>query len=313
MRYVVTAGAGFLGTALCATLAAEGHEVVCADRPDRLARAGAPAPGVVAAEFDLARATSPDALLDGCDVLVHLAHRGLPSSPMADVAQEAADNVGGGLRLLEAARARSVGRVLFASSGGTVYGRVERLPVPESAPTEPISAYGVGKLAIERYLQLYATDFGMRCISLRVGNAVGEGQFRGAGVGAPAKFLASVAVGEPLHIWGDGTTVRDYVDVADVVRAFVTAAEADLSSGPYNVGSGVGHSLGQIVEIVREVTGIEPVVRYEGSRVFDVPSIVLDVSRFSTSAGWRPQLPLRESMARMWQHLRAQPGDEAGA
>ncbi len=307
MRFVVTAGAGFLGSALCAALVREGYEVVCADRADRLARADALVRDAAAAEFDLALTTAPDELLDGCDVLVHLAHRGLPSSPMDAVAQEATDNIGGGLRLFESARRRGVGRIVFASSGGTVYGRVSHLPVPESAPTEPISAYGVGKLALERYLGFYAADFGLSAVSLRVGNAVGEGQFRGAGVGAPAKFLAAVAAGDPVHIWGDGSIVRDYVDVEDIVRAFVLASQSDIASGPYNVGSGVGHSLVQIVEIVGDVTGLVPDVRYEPSRVFDVPSIVLDVTRFASATGWRPQVPLREGVARMWEHLRRGP------
>ncbi len=306
MRYVVTSGAGLLGSALCAALAEQGHDVVCADRRDRLTSATAPQPGVVTAEFDLARGSAPDDLLEGCDVLVHLAHRGLPSSPMQAAAQEAADNVGGGLRLLEAARRHRVGRVVFASSGGTVYGRVAQLPVPESAPTEPISAYGVGKLALEHYLQLYAADFGLRCLSLRVGNAVGEGQFRGAGVGAPAKFLAAVAAGEPLYIWGDGSVVRDYIHVDDIVRAFAVASTADLESGPYNVGSGVGHSLQQVIEIVRDVSGHDPDVRLGASRVFDVPSIVLDATRFMAATGWRCEVDLRDGMARMWEHLRAE-------
>jgi len=303
MRYVVTAGAGFLGSALCSTLLDEGHDVVCADRPDRLARADASQRGAAPVPFDLAADHDPDDLLDGCDVLVHLAHRGLPSSPMAAIAQEAADNARGGLRLLEAARRRNVGRVVYASSGGTVYGRVDSLPVAENWPTQPISAYGVGKLALEGYLQFYAADFGLTCVSLRIGNAVGEGQFRGAGVGAPAKFLASVAAGTPLHIWGDGSIVRDYVVVDDIVRAFVLAARADLASGAYNVGSGTGHSLVQLVDIVRDVTGLDPDVRFEESRVFDVPSIVLDAGRFTAATGWSPQVELRDAMARMWEHL----------
>ena len=309
MRLVVTAGAGFLGTALSVALAADGHDVVCADRSDRLDRLGPVPPNLRTVAFDHTGDAVPEGLLRGCDVLVHLAHRGLPSSPMRDVAREAAENIGGGLRLFESARHHGVPAVVFASSGGTVYGSVDQLPVTESAPTRPISAYGVGKLSIERYLDLYASDFGMRCVSLRVGNAVGEGQFRGAGVGAPAKFLAAVGAGLPVHIWGDGSTVRDYVYVDDVVRAFVAAATAHVPSGAYNVGSGQGHSLDDIVALVRDVTGVEPEVRYEPSRVFDVRSIVLDASRFSGLTGWRAQVPLGDALRLMWQRLAAKPLD----
>ena len=307
MRYVVTAGAGFLGSALCSALADAGHEVVRADRADRLRRLGDPGVDarIVDAVHELGVESDLVALLDGCDVLLHLAHRGLPSSPMAHIAREAAANLGGGLELVEAARAAGVGRVVYASSGGTVYGRVSHVPVDETAECAPISAYGVGKSAMEHYLAFFSADFGLSTVSLRVGNAVGEGQFRGAGVGAPAKFLAAARAGDPIHIWGDGTTVRDYVYVDDIVRAFMTASAAELPSGPYNVGSGVGHSLNEIVGLVRAVTGVAVEVRHEEARVFDVPSIVLDVTRFSGLTGWTPQVDLRSGMTRMWQHLTA--------
>jgi UDP-glucose 4-epimerase len=305
VRYVVTAGAGFLGSALCTALADSGHDVVRADRDDRLRRLGDEGqhPRITTAVHELGVGSDLAPLLDGCDVLLHLAHRGLPSSPMAQIAQEAAANLGGGLELVEAARAAGVRRVVYASSGGTVYGRVSHVPVDETIECAPISAYGVGKSAMERYLQFFSADFGLSTVSLRVGNAVGEGQFRGAGVGAPAKFLAAAASGDPIHIWGDGTTVRDYVYVDDIVSAFVTASTADLPSGPYNVGSGVGHSLNEIVGLVREVTGVDVEVRHEQARVFDVPAIVLDVARFSALTGWAPRVDLRSGMALMWQHL----------
>ena len=110
--------------------------------------------------------------------------------------------------------------------------------------------------------------------------------------------------GSPIVVWGDGSIVRDYVNVDDIVDAFVAASTADLDSGAYNIGSGVGHSLLEILDLVRSVTGISPVTRFEPSRSFDVPAIVLDASRFGSATGWRPQATLEDGMSRMWAYLR---------
>jgi UDP-glucose 4-epimerase len=304
VRILVTAGAGFIGTALVAHFADAGHEVVCADRPDRLAALDARRDTVQYRPFVLGD-DDGSALLDGCQALLHLAHRGLPSSPASALTRDAGSNVVGGLALLEAARDAGVDRVVYASSGGTVYGRGDRLPLDEAAPCAPISAYGATKMAMEGYLRYFADAHGMRAVSLRMGNAFGPGQFRGAGVGAPAMFLSRAAAGQTIEIWGDGSVIRDYVYVDDIVSAFAAATESDLPSGAYNVGSGVGHSLNQIVEITRELAGHDVEVDHRAARSFDVPAVVLDITKLHDATGWAPQVDLRGGMTRMWDHLAA--------
>jgi UDP-glucose 4-epimerase len=301
MRWLVTGGAGFIGTALAQALVDDGHEVVCADRRDRIDRADR-VRGARYVELRLGEGRDVSELVEGCHVVAHLAHRGLPSSPPESAPADAGANVRSLLEILEPARRSGVGCVLLASSGGTVYGAVDAVPVDETARCAPISGYGAAKLMLEDWVSYYDRAHGLRGVSLRVGNAVGPGQLRGAGVGAAAKFLADAAADRQIVIWGDGGTVRDYVDVDDIVAAFRAAAASDLS-GAVNVGTGVGTSLNQLVEVVGQVAGRDLQVRYEPTRAFDVPAIVLDSGRLTRATGWAPQLDLVESVRRMWQAL----------
>ena len=302
LRAVVTGGAGFLGSALVEALLARGDDVVCADRPDRLARHPAPA-GVREVAYSLSLGDDAASLVDGAEVVLHLAHLGLPSSPSWEAAAEAAANVGAGIRLFDQARRAGVRRVIYASSGGTVYGATHDTRVDESAMPAPISVYGATKVAVETYLAAECVGSPMSGVSLRIGNAVGAGQLAGAGVGAPARFLALAAAGEPLHVWGDGTAVRDYVYVDDIVSAFVHATDAEELDGAFNVGSGVGHSIWDVITLVAGTTGAEPTVNVEPGRGFDVPQIVLDASRLHAATGWTPEVDLAEALRRMWATL----------
>lgn len=304
----VTAGAGFIGSALCAAYAARGDEVRCLDRPDRIGRLPARVPGVDYLEYGLGG--RPERLreqLGGVDVLVHLAHKGLPSSPSAQTASDAATTIGGTLELLEAARDRRVGRVVFGSSGGTVYGRVGAGPVAEDHVCAPISAYGVAKLAVEHYLRLYDDVHGLPAVSLRIGNATGPAQFRGAGVGAVAKFLALASVGQPIEVWGDGGVVRDYVYIDDIVTAFLLASSPEVPTGVYNIGSGHGASLSEVVAAVRATTGLRVDVVHRPARGFDVPAVVLDCHRFTAATGWSATVGLEQAVQRMWVALQQLP------
>lgn len=297
MRVVITGGAGFIGDAVAAALREAGHAVVVADTAQRLARIDAAAHGCEALAFDFSRDAPPAGLFQDAAALVHLGCTTHPSHSMDAMAFDATSNIGPSIRLFEAARDAGVGRVVFASSGGTVYGAPSSLPVNEDAPTHPLSAYGVSKLAIEHYLSLIP---GVRGISLRVGNPYGPGQLQGAAVGVVARYLTCVARSEPLEIWGDGSTVRDYVAIADVARAFVCAVTGDLPAGPYNVGSGVGTSLGKVIEAVFTAAQREVPVVQRPARNYDVPAIVLDCSRFSDCSGWHADTSFQVGVDALW-------------
>jgi UDP-glucose 4-epimerase len=294
MRALVLGGGGFIGRHVCDALTAAGHAVTIFDR--------------IVTRFDLPhvvgqmqdRATLAAALRDQ-DWVFHLVGTTLPKSSNDNPTFDVQSNLVGTLGLLDACVAAGVKRVVFASSGGTVYGVTRADPIPENHATRPICSYGITKLAVEHYLHLYRYLHGLEGVALRVANPYGEGQRLLGEQGAVGHFLKRVRCGEPVVVWGDGQVVRDFVYVRDVAAAFVLAAESpSAAGGVFNVGSGSGTSLNDLVAALRLVTGEDFAVEYLPGRAVDVPRSVLDVQRARDIFGWRPRTPLTEGLARTW-------------
>lgn len=299
MRVLITGGGGFLGRAIIGQLLDAGTNVVVLDLPARLGGL----PGCDTRPFDFSR--EPLALSRHAragDRLLHLGCTSHPAASMADPAGDVEANVASSIRLFQAAAAAGVDRVVFASSGGTVYGRIDELPVEESHVTQPLSAYGVSKLAVEHYLELFP---GLRGISLRVANPYGAGQLEGTPVGAIAHFINSALRDVPIEIWGDGKIVRDYIAVEDVAAAFALALAApELAAGPYNIGTGRGTSLNDVLDLLSAISGRTLDVRHGQARNYDVPAIVLDSARFSRATGWSARIGLEDGVRRLWETAR---------
>ena len=298
MRVAIVGGAGFIGCSLVQYLHQHGISVRVLDSARRLERVGGRLNDAETCSFDFSRDGDAGPLLENVDALVHLACSTNPARSMGNMALDAESNIAPSLRLFDAAVAAGISRVVFSSSGGTVYGIPQRLPLDESHPTRPLSAYGVSKLAIENYLSLYPSLDG---ISLRIANPYGTYQLQGAVVGVIARYVNSISRGESIEVWGDGTVVRDYIAIEDVVEAFYLALTLPgFPRGVYNVGSGVAASINDIIEAVFDVSGRMVPVRYASSRSYDVPSVVLDNSSFSRAASWAPAIPLRKGIENLW-------------
>ena len=304
-KTVIVGGAGFLGTSIARDLA-QTRDVLVVDTASRLQAAAewlGDTPSAVL-EFPDDLSAAPD-LIAGADALVCLSWTSTPSSSMNDLAGDALENVVASARIFEEAGRAGVRRVVFASSGGTVYGNPETVPVPEEAARNPLSGYGASKLAAEHFLHVAAARDGFSGVSLRVGNPYGPFQLRGAAIGIIAQFLNSIARGETPEIWGDGMVVRDFLHVDDVISAFRHAVDvADIPSGAYNVGSGQGTSVLDVWALIRTITGtrIDPI--HKPSRGFDVETIYLDTRRLRAATGWAPRVSLREGIQRLWDETR---------
>lgn len=303
MRFVVMGGGGFVGSHLSERLLDAGNKVTVFDRPqsrylDYLQQKGAT---ICAGDFlnskDISR------VMIDCDVVFHLISTTVPKTSNDNPLYDVDTNVLGTLRLLEEARKAKVRKVVFASSGGTVYGIPQKIPITETHPTDPISSYGISKLMTEKYLHLYWTLYQLDYCILRIANAYGERQPITESQGVISAFLDKTLKHEKMVIWGDGTIVRDYIHAEDIVSALVQAAyhEGDLKI--FNIGGGQGHNLRDIIGMIEKITreSVQPV--YNLPRPFDVQMNVLDISRAKEYLKWQPTIGLFEGLSRTYKWM----------
>jgi UDP-glucose 4-epimerase len=306
MKTLVIGGNGFIGCNLVDALLAAGHEVCVFDRyPGRYHE---PLPDVTYVTGDFANHGEVEAAVKGVNCVFHLAYTTLPQTSNDDPMYDVRSNVVDTLQLLQACKDYNVGKVVFVSSGGTVYGIPQRTPIGEDHPTEPICSYGISKLAIEKYLNLYQRLWGLDYVVARISNPYGEHQNPYSKQGAIGVFLGNVVQGQPITIWGDGEVVRDYVYIRDAVQALVLAGEYEASPQQariFNVGSGQGHSLNEIISEIKRVCDMKVDVKYTPSRPVDVPVNILDISRAARDLEWQPQVSLNEGLERTWKWIKS--------
>jgi UDP-glucose 4-epimerase len=296
---VLLLGGGFIGCALSERLAAEGRPVHVLTRSPLT---GASAAGAVHVG-DLSEPALLREVGRKCDTVVYLASTTTPGTSAVYPSKEI-DNLVPMLRLLDFLKEWPDKHLIFLSSGGTVYGNPERNPVPETAALAPLSYHGAGKVALEAFLHAFRAA-GHAVTVLRPSNAYGPGQNLRHGFGLVRTVLQHIVDGTTLNIWGDGENVRDFVYVQDVVDAIVAAVDASGNSGTYNVGSGTGHTLKQVVDIAERVCGAAIRLDYHPARPADVREVVLDISHIGAELGWRPGVALEEGVRRTWPWLRA--------
>jgi UDP-glucose 4-epimerase len=309
-RCLVLGGAGFIGGHIVEALQADGRRVRIFDRTPRRATAGH---GIDSdaewCEGDFGNRGDVVAAVEGCEIVFHLVGTTLPKTSNEDPVHDLESNLLPTVRFLDIARDRGVRKVVFASSGGTVYGTPQTVPIPETHPTRPICAYGIHKLAIEQYLYLYHSLHGLEYCVLRMANPFGERQRPDASQGAVAVFLDKALRGDEITVWGDGSIVRDYVYVGDVARAFCLAARHDEPAGTFNIGSGQGRSVQQLLAAIEELLGRGVRRRYTEGRLFDIPTNVLDISFAARSLGWIPRVSFAEGLKRTLDYLRGSRSD----
>ncbi|MFM7064133.1 MAG: NAD-dependent epimerase/dehydratase family protein [Actinomycetes bacterium] len=312
MKALVTGGAGFIGSTLVDRLLADGWTVTAVDnlssgRPANLEAAATHA-GFSFVELDI-RDQGLAAVVAAAapDVVFHLAAQIDVRVSVADPALDAGINVVGTLNVLEAARQAGVRKVVFASSGGTIYGDVEpdRIPVDESYPQHPVSPYGVSKKVATDYLFAYAELHGLDFTSLALANVFGPRQDPHGEAGVVAIFAGRLLAGEQCKVFGDGGQTRDYVYVDDVVDAFARAATAG-SGELCNIGTGVETSVNDLYRTMADNAGVPDGPEYAPARAGELARSALDASKAGRVLGWVPQTDLRTGTASVLEWFRAQ-------
>lgn len=305
MKVLILGGGGFIGSTIADRLLVDGHALRIFERPRvQPYRIFASHESVEWIDGDLSSMHDVMHAVDGMDAVMHLVSTTLPKGSNDDPIYDVQSNVVASLQLLDAMVQKKVARVVFISSGGTVYGAPQYLPVDEAHPTEPQVSYGITKLTIEKYLSLYRQLHGIRPVILRVANPYGERQRIETAQGAVGVFVHRALRGQPIEIWGDGSVTRDYIHVQDVADAFAQALVYEGDRTCFNISAGVGVSLNELVEMLGEVLGQSLDVRYLSGRPFDVKINVLSNALARQELGWEPRISMREGLERTVEWMR---------
>jgi UDP-glucose 4-epimerase len=304
MRVLVTGGAGFIGSHVVDRLLAGGHAIDLVDNLSTGRRELAhPAARLHAVDIRSPRLravfaeTRPDAV-------VHLAAQMDVRRSVADPLFDASVNVLGTLNVLECCRRAGVARLVFASSGGAIYGDCETVPTPESQPARPASPYGVAKLAAERYIAAWAALTGSTAVALRYANVYGPRQNPQGEAGVVAIFASRLVAGEPCVINGDGEQTRDYVYVEDVADATVLALGAPQTIDAVNIGTGVESTVNDLFRRLTTVAGVTAEARHAPGKPGEQRRSALDAGLAKRLLGWAPVTPLDLGLRKTLEFIR---------
>jgi UDP-glucose 4-epimerase len=294
---VVLGGLGFLGSHICRALVAGGYDVQAFDLPN-VSRSLITdiEDDIEIIEGDASKTTDVIAAIKGVHTVIHMIHTTVPGSsmrePIFDINSNVISTVGWLQRLPEC----GIKKIIYCSSGGTVYGVAQNTPIDENHQTNPISPYGISKLTIEKYVALYADLHNVDYQIVRPSNVFGVGQKLRGGQGVIGVMIDLVLSGKHFEIWGDGKTVRDYLYTEDLASAIQKLVSHSGDERVFNVSSGVGYSVLDIVSVVKDIIGPFE-VRYREAGGFAVPINVLDSSRLEIATGWQAKTRFQDGIA----------------
>lgn len=293
MKIVITGGNGFIGSHLLLPMVAQGAEVTVIDRGEPREDVDWSGIRYLKGNFD-----NPEILstaLSGVDLVYHLASTTVPGTANLDPVADIRGNLIGTLTLVQAMEVAGCSRLVYLSSGGTVYGDTDDAQVSEDAPTRPISSYGIVKHAIERFLLMYERTGNLKPTILRASNPYGARQGKLGLQGLVSTAISRIDSGLPLDIWGDGSAVRDYIYIDDLIELMLKAG-LSAETGIYNAGSGKGATVSEVISEVGKALGARADVRHGPARRFDVARVVLNVQRASRTFDWQPKTSLRDGV-----------------
>jgi UDP-glucose 4-epimerase len=299
MKILILGGGGFIGSTIADRLLIEGHALRIFERPRvQPYRKFKTQEEVEWIAGDLSSTHDVSDVVQGVDAVLHLVSTTLPKNSNDDPIYDVQSNVVASIHILNAMVAHKVKNIVFISSAGTVYGNPIYLPIDEKHPTDPLVSYGITKLAIEKYLQMYERLYGIKAITLRVANPYGERQRIETAQGAVGVFIHHAFKGIPIDIWGDGSVTRDYIHVGDVAEAFAKALQYSGDKRLFNISSGVGTNLNMLISMLEDVLKISIERRYLPSRSFDVPVSILSNDLARCELAWEPSVTMPEGIAR---------------
>jgi UDP-glucose 4-epimerase len=307
MIFLILGGGGFIGSHIVDKLLQKGHSVRIFERP-RVApyRKFFDNENVEWLTGDLLSLHDVTEAMRGVDAIFHLVSFTLPKNSNDDPIYDVQTNIVASLQILNVMVSLKIPKIIFISSGGTVYGTPVSLPIDESHPTNPHVSYGITKLAIEKYLLLFERLHGIKSVILRVSNPFGERQRIETAQGAVGVFISRALRGLPVEIWGDGNITRDYIHVDDVADAFMKALDYAGKASIFNISSCFGVSLNQLLLMIENVLGLSIERIYQQARPYDIPINILCNKLAGQELGWAPNNSLEEGLLHTSNWVRTQ-------
>jgi UDP-glucose 4-epimerase len=302
LRTLIVGGGGFIGSHLANYLARQGGRKIIVVGRSAAPRFSLP-DNVSYLQGDVGDAAFIGNLLDNCDEVVDLAYATVPKTSFDDPVHDVLVNLPSSVVLLRQASQRGLRRLILVSSGGTVYGNAAYLPIDETHPTSPVSPYGITKLALEKYALMFHRLEGLPVVIVRPGNPYGPNQLGNLGQGFVGAALSGMLQRQPVRVFGERGTVRDYVYVDDLVTGLAAALEHGNVGDTYNIGTGIGLDNQAVLDALDKVarsSGYAVDVETQPSRPFDVAVNVLSSARLTYVSGWRPHIEFSEGIARTW-------------
>lgn len=303
-RCLIYGGGGFIGSHLAERLLDTGYDVTIFDKLNFSEKNISDfSHRVHITEGDFNNEIDLKNSLTGIDYVFHLVSSTLPASSNDNPVYDAETNLISSLKLIKECIEKGIKKIVFLSSGGTVYGIPESTPIKEDDKANPICSYGIIKKTIEEYLYMYEKISGLDYFVFRLSNPYGERQNPHAAQGVIPVFINNAITGETINIWGNGEVVRDYIYIKDAVKVLADSIRIKSDSKIFNLSSGKGHSLNQIIDLIKDISGREIKVEYKEGRNVDVPVNILDNRLAQKTFGWKPETDIKKGIELTYKYL----------
>ena len=304
-RLLILGGSGFIGSNLIASLLSSGHLVSNFDRP-----------GTSPKQFDINSNYRfvPGSITDNShlrnvfnqepfDCIVHLVSSLIPSSDYDEFFADREINLTAGYEIVKNMMSNGCRKIIYFSSGGTIYGKNGKDINTELDPLCPLNYYGYSKLAMEEFYRLSSRIHAINHIIIRPSNPYGSGQNLFGKQGLITVALGRILQNKPIEIWGDGNVVRDYIHIQDLSKAIISLIESNVENQVFNIGSGQGHSVNDIIQIIQDVTGKNAGIEFKPSRPVDIPVNILSIDKLKAATNWGPSINLKEGIILLWNEM----------
>lgn len=303
MNVLILGGNGFIGSHLVDYLLLKNHKVRVFDVGSEKFRNPLFNVDYRVSDMDNIPALA-EALID-IDIVIHLASSSLPSTSNLEIISDIENNIIPTIKLLNLCVKQNIKKVIFLSSGGAVYGNVKSSPIKEEEPLNPISSYGILKAATENYIKLYKRLYDLDYLIIRPSNPYGPRQGHHIAQGVISTFLKKIMAHEPFIVYGDGLALKDYIYIEDFIKISYELIKKD-ATGIFNIGSGKGISLNEIIETIKKVTEIQNDTNYHHVKKYDVPHFVLDISKSKEFLnGDFPNTSIENGIKKTWDWLQS--------